>query len=544
MGYVDKITRSVLQKDYNHETPDKPRSVDFHKACTRALKEMVISYGYIVHTGKPNWKDFSAFVEDPKTNKYVYVSCEYQDEDDTRWGNHVLYRTAKSLTDYTGGRNNFTSFDSLGESIHRLLESVKSTATETVNNFLGSAEVEKYGDAVVRALGGKEVSKSASQLNAPGGLVYEAKELKMDWRDLLVTLEGLCYLGRAGETDDSTYIVYAEEPLTAEEPHKFMSFPNGFSREYAESRTSFQGDTIVASLNELTKVLGQPIDYCVSDVSETENRASGFLWEGITSSGYPWRLYNWKTGVDVKNNPDTPISWNISASNVSQSIDVLEEMRYILDNNIYSASEGVTSMLIPKIASAAIKTDTKDKVSNKITEMKQNLNELENLKGDIDAMENVTIPEDLTDLDNTDTFEPVEELAAIDKYSIINGFSIPLNDLALSIENAIKHVPEGKEMLLEIQESLLVQVGKLEVLKEQFLDFNASIEQGIEEGEKFFEGTDKDYSWEEEFSDDEENEIFEGEESEDFIYDNLLLDEREAKHAPTEAAACEKKWRR
>lgn len=111
MKYADKITRDVLQKDYNVETPDKLRTTAFHKACTRALKEMVISYGYIVHTGRPNWKDFSAFVEDPKTNKYVYVLCMYQDEDDTRWANRVMYCTAKSLTDYRGGTNNFTSFD-------------------------------------------------------------------------------------------------------------------------------------------------------------------------------------------------------------------------------------------------------------------------------------------------------------------------------------------------------------------------------------------------------------------------------------------------
>ncbi|NCB03214.1 MAG: hypothetical protein EOM67_13830, partial [Spirochaetia bacterium] len=238
MDYIKRIFLEVLDKDYDHETPDKPRTVAFHKACTKALKEMVRPYNYVVHTSSPNWRDFTAFVEDPESGKYIFVSCEYNDSHDSKWGNHVMYRAAKSLKDYSGGSNNFTDFNSLGEEIHKLFQVTSrgvwestpargkqglvgkqglmgkqgldslSVATEDNNDFFGKLEVEKYGEAVVEALGGKKISKEKQFANMRGGISYEASRLGMAWTDLIRTLEGLCYLRRAEEIDDSTYYVY------------------------------------------------------------------------------------------------------------------------------------------------------------------------------------------------------------------------------------------------------------------------------------------------------------------------------------------------
>jgi len=61
----------------------------------------------------------SGFITDPRTGKHVYVSTD---------NNHgtvrdALYRTAKDTRDYTGGPNNFASYDGLARSAVNLLRS-------------------------------------------------------------------------------------------------------------------------------------------------------------------------------------------------------------------------------------------------------------------------------------------------------------------------------------------------------------------------------------------------------------------------------------
>lgn len=79
-----------------------------------------------------------------------------------------------------------------------------------LNWYLGKDEAEKFGDFVVNKLANKTISKSIALAEEPGGLIYEANNLGMDMWDLLNTLEGLCYQGRASEIDDSTYYVKGE----------------------------------------------------------------------------------------------------------------------------------------------------------------------------------------------------------------------------------------------------------------------------------------------------------------------------------------------
>ena len=71
----------------------------------------------------------------------------------------------------------------------------------------GKEKAEKYGSQISAALSGKTVSKRKDLAEEPGGLIYEAKQLDMDMWDLLEALEGMCRLGTAEETDDSTYLV-------------------------------------------------------------------------------------------------------------------------------------------------------------------------------------------------------------------------------------------------------------------------------------------------------------------------------------------------
>ena len=79
-----------------------------------------------------------------------------------------------------------------------------------LNWYFGKEEAEKYGDLIVANLVGKTVSKAIATAEKPGGLIYEADKIGMDMWDLLGALEGLCYLGKAVEIDDSTYYVKGE----------------------------------------------------------------------------------------------------------------------------------------------------------------------------------------------------------------------------------------------------------------------------------------------------------------------------------------------
>jgi hypothetical protein len=74
--------------------------------------------------------------------------------------------------------------------------------------YFGKEEAEIYGDYICEKLKGETVSKRKDEAEYPGGLIYEAEKLGIDdFFDLLKALEGLCYQGRAQETDDSTYLI-------------------------------------------------------------------------------------------------------------------------------------------------------------------------------------------------------------------------------------------------------------------------------------------------------------------------------------------------
>lgn len=60
----------------------------------------------------------SGFVSDPSNGAIVYVSTDHNHG--TRY-DQALYRTAKSLRDYTGGRNNQCSYSELAQNVVSLL---------------------------------------------------------------------------------------------------------------------------------------------------------------------------------------------------------------------------------------------------------------------------------------------------------------------------------------------------------------------------------------------------------------------------------------
>lgn len=64
----------------------------------------------------------SGFVTDPRSGKHVYVNTEENSYGPLKGA--ILYRTAESTTDYTGGFNRWTNADGVVEDVTDLLKSM------------------------------------------------------------------------------------------------------------------------------------------------------------------------------------------------------------------------------------------------------------------------------------------------------------------------------------------------------------------------------------------------------------------------------------
>ena len=89
----------------------------FHRAMNNAIKKELKNL--TVHTDKCKHYYWSCFAQNNETGKIVYISIsDVRGFDD--WYDNVLIRTAKSLTDYTGGANNYCSLDRILEKAESL----------------------------------------------------------------------------------------------------------------------------------------------------------------------------------------------------------------------------------------------------------------------------------------------------------------------------------------------------------------------------------------------------------------------------------------
>ena len=77
--------------------------------------------------------------------------------------------------------------------------------------------------------------------------------------------------------------------------------------------SSYHGHVIYASLGEIESLLGNP-DYTYSPDGKIQ-----FEWVRRTSEGDIFTLYDWKKDIDIYENSDSEIEWNIGANNGSIS---------------------------------------------------------------------------------------------------------------------------------------------------------------------------------------------------------------------------------
>lgn len=110
---------AVLNKDYAHELPDKPRSKDYNRVIRNMLVNM-FPEAKIIPT-KGTWCQASGFISFPDGNYLYYIFPDYRYD---KWDERILIRTAKDEHDYTGGANHYADLDKLrdeAEWLHRCM---------------------------------------------------------------------------------------------------------------------------------------------------------------------------------------------------------------------------------------------------------------------------------------------------------------------------------------------------------------------------------------------------------------------------------------
>ena len=113
---INKID-NILKKDYDHEIPDKPRSIEFNRAIKSLLKKIFPEYTII--TTKGSWCTASGFIQNAATGKTVYYS--FQDYRYDSWKTQILIRTAKDEKDYHGGANHYTNINNIRNDVMMLI---------------------------------------------------------------------------------------------------------------------------------------------------------------------------------------------------------------------------------------------------------------------------------------------------------------------------------------------------------------------------------------------------------------------------------------
>jgi len=83
--------------------------------------------------------------------------------------------------------------------------------------------------------------------------------------------------------------------------------------------TAFYNTTLVATINDLKKVLGSPV-YKDNSGEDKIN----FEWEGETESGKVFTLYDWKENRPLSNTED--IRWHIGGFNYMDTMEAREEI--------------------------------------------------------------------------------------------------------------------------------------------------------------------------------------------------------------------------
>lgn len=106
---------NALTQDYDHEVPDKLRSVTYNHIITLMLKQMFPDCRIIPSKG--GWCTASGFIKgENRTVYYSFSDYRYSD-----WKQRILIRTAADEHDYTGGGNHYTNVERMHDDVALLM---------------------------------------------------------------------------------------------------------------------------------------------------------------------------------------------------------------------------------------------------------------------------------------------------------------------------------------------------------------------------------------------------------------------------------------
>ena len=113
---------NIINKDYNHENPNIPRSEDFSKEFKRIISNKVKGKYTVVNHHK-GYCECSGFLTDGNGHYVYYSSGDFRFN--PRWYNNILVRIAKDTTDYVGGINHYTDIDNFANIVNGLFGYLK-----------------------------------------------------------------------------------------------------------------------------------------------------------------------------------------------------------------------------------------------------------------------------------------------------------------------------------------------------------------------------------------------------------------------------------
>lgn len=95
--------------------------LQFQKEAKAELKKMVKAEGLELHKFNTNHYGFSAVIKNESNNKYAYISITDVRYYQNKWWNHVLYRTMSHEKDWTGGYNQYCTWEEIGKAVKSLI---------------------------------------------------------------------------------------------------------------------------------------------------------------------------------------------------------------------------------------------------------------------------------------------------------------------------------------------------------------------------------------------------------------------------------------
>lgn len=108
-----------LNQEFVSSTTQTKEFRNFARSYKKALKQNLPD-GIKIAAFNTNHFCISGFVTDGE--KYVYFSVSDVRFFPNEWYHHILIRTAKDTSDYTGGMNQYTTLKDFGRKVQRLLK--------------------------------------------------------------------------------------------------------------------------------------------------------------------------------------------------------------------------------------------------------------------------------------------------------------------------------------------------------------------------------------------------------------------------------------